>query len=153
MMEVLRREIAATEIRRVLIKLLARREYSKHELRRKLATQVESQSLLTAAIDRLANENLQSDKRFSGQFVSHRINKGYGPIRIGAELRERGIAEQLIQVSLEPYKEQWVPYASKARIKRFGSSLPVETAEKMKQMRFLQYRGFSSEHIKKAICD
>ena len=43
------------------------------------------------------------------------------------------------------------PRAREARIRRFGPEVPLERAQKVRQARFLQYRGFSSDHIRSAL--
>ena len=44
----------------------------------------------------------------------------------------------------------WYLRAREARIRRFGPEVPLERAQKARQAAFLQYRGFSSDHIRAA---
>ena len=41
----------------------------------------------------------------------------------------------------------WQEHLDHVRTKRFGSKTPKEMAEKARQIRFLQYRGFDSSQI------
>lgn len=90
-----------------------------------------------------------SDDRFAHAYVRYRQSKGYGPLRVVAELQERGIAQTLIHESVDERSKTWFHVLLELRRRRFGEELPTDYKEKAKQMRFLYYRGFSSEQIKK----
>jgi len=47
--------------------------------------------------------------------------------------------------------EDWFELARQVRVRKFGENLPAEFAEKARQMRFLQYRGFDAEQIQVAV--
>ncbi len=95
----------------------------------------------------LATENLVNDARFIENFTHYRRSKGYGPLRIRAELIERGIAQDLIEHHLKILDNTWLDDAHRVWQKRFKNSLPHDFKSRARQMRFLQYRGFTSEHI------
>ena len=61
---------------------LSRREHSKKELFNKLFKRVNDLEFLNQEIDRLANEGLQSDERFSEAYIRSKTQAGYGPIKI-----------------------------------------------------------------------
>ena len=75
---------------------LSRREHSKKELFNKLFKRVNDLELLNQEIDRLANEGLQSDERFSEAYIRSKTQAGYGPIKIKMELTQKGISMNLI---------------------------------------------------------
>ncbi|MFC1748488.1 regulatory protein RecX [Pseudomonadota bacterium] len=129
--------------------LLARREHSQKELHQKLISRDFDEQLVDQTLLELTRENLLSNERFAEAFVKSKVNKGQGPLRISQELSEHGIASELISDYL--VDQQWLSLATKARQKRFGSELPNEYKERAKQMRFLQYRGFSNEQINGAM--
>ena len=79
--------------------------------------------------------------------MHHRISRGYGPTRIRQELQERGITNELVETTFEIMDEDWIENLKAVREKKFGEALPNDYKEKMKQSRFLQYRGFTSEQI------
>jgi regulatory protein len=134
-------------VRRAAIDLLARREHSLFELERKLIKKGISQELLNTVLEQLTIENLQSDQRFTESFIYHRMGQGYGPLRIRQELCERGIASFLIEQALCATVADWSELAYKAAIKKFGEAWPQDLATRAKLIRFLQYRGFSFEHM------
>ena len=54
---------------------LSRREHSKKELFNKLFKRVDNFELLNQEIDKLANEGLQSDERFSEAYIRSKTQK------------------------------------------------------------------------------
>jgi regulatory protein len=141
----------AIEARKKAMDLLARREHARVELQRKLAAAGFDADVAADAVERLADEGLQSDRRFVEAFVQSRINQGKGPLRIHADLGQRGIAAGLIDDVLAETGEDWYALARDARVKKFGHSQPVEFRDKARQMRFLQYRGFEPDQIQSAV--
>ena len=126
---------------------LARREHSEVELSRKLATRGFDADLIETTLADLVAENLLSNTRFAELFVYSRFQRGSGPQKIHAELRERGIDDGLINDSIAGYEQQWQELVRQVREKRFGASLPEDYKERTRQMRFLQQRGFTPEQI------
>lgn len=130
---------------------LARREYGKQELVHKLAAAGFEATVAGAAVDKLADEGLQDDRRFIESFLQSRISQGKGPLRIRQELGERELDSSMIEEAFTNASEDWFTLAEKVRVKKFGPGLPREFRDKARQMRFLQYRGFESAHIKAAV--
>ena len=131
--------------------MLARREHARSELERKLARAGFDADVTTDVLQQLADEGLQSDRRFVESFVQSRINQGKGPLRIHADLGQRGIATGMIDDVLEEAGEDWYALAKETRARKFGPSQPEEFPEKARQMRFLQYRGFEPDQIQAAV--
>jgi len=132
---------------------LARREHSELELARKLTTRGYAADVVEATLAALVADRLLSNTRFAEAFVHARIQRGSGPQKIRAELRERGIADELIDDSLEAHADSWRELARDVREKRFGRGQPRDFRERSRQMRFLQQRGFSAEQIRGAFQD
>ncbi|MEX2523493.1 MAG: regulatory protein RecX [Gammaproteobacteria bacterium] len=105
------------------------------------------ETAVESVVSGLAAEGLQSDERFTESYIHHRIERGYGPLRIRRELQERGVGEDLIEAALESLDTDWQEVAARVREKKFGSTLPPDFKEQSRQSRFLQYRGFSGEQI------
>ena len=137
-------------IRRKAMDFLARREYGHAELANKLADKGYRRSIVEDELGKLSHEGLQSDTRFAESFVQSRINQGKGPVRIRADLVQRGIPDGVIAGALDDAACDWYELARAERVKKFGSVVPVEFREKARQMRFLQYRGFEQDHIQSA---
>ncbi|KGM06880.1 Regulatory protein RecX [Methylophaga thiooxydans] len=126
---------------------LANREHSALELSRKLQKAGFDQVEIEDTIAQLQQAGLQSDERFAESFVSSRANRGYGSVRIGMELKERGVNSDIITTSLQQADIDWFALAIEVRCKRFGEHSPDDFKDRAKQQRFLQYRGFTHEQI------
>jgi regulatory protein len=137
--------------RRTALELLARREHSRRELTRKLAARGFSDEILNASLDELEQSGALADARFTNSFVRTRIAKGQGPQRIRAELARRGIAGFEADDGLRAADVDWLTAIRAVRAKRFGPELPRDYAERARQARFLQYRGFDSAQIRAAL--
>lgn len=88
-----------------------------------------------------------SDQRFAENYTHWRREKGYGPVRISQELKARGITDEMIAEQLEITDNAWFTEAYKVWKKRFKNKLPNDFKSRVKQMRFLQYRGFTQEQV------
>lgn len=126
--------------------LLARREHSIAELVRKLSTDFDHDDIIMV-INKLTKANLQSDQRFAENYLRYRSQRGFGYQKIRQELKERGVDTELISDALAESDIDWFTLAAGVRCKRFGEQQPVDYKDRAKQQRFLQYRGFTHEHI------
>ena len=98
---------------------LARREHSAAELQQKLQQAGHETDKIHAALEKLQHSGLQNDERFAEAFIRSRALRGYGELRIRQEMKQKGVGEQS----------------------------PDDFKDRAKQMRFLQYRGFTHEQI------
>jgi regulatory protein len=146
-------EVAPRDIRLKAMDLLARREHLRSELRRKLGKRFEDDAEVGRVLDQLEQDDLLSDLRFVESYLLHRGNRGYGPERIRAELRQKGACPELVDDQLNACDTDWREGARQARLKKFGPQLPQDFREKSRQMRFLQYRGFGGELASQAFAD
>jgi regulatory protein len=95
----------------------------------------------------LEEQGLLSDARFVEGYVEERLRKGFGPLRIRAELQERGIEAGRIAHGLELDEEIWMDVLSRAHNKKFGEAPPSGHAELARRARFLEYRGFTAAQV------
>ena len=135
----------------VAVRLLARREHSLQELRRKLKARGYVEEGIETVLQKLAAKKLVSDDRFVTSFVDHHARRGQGPVRIRAELRQQGLDTELIEQNIDAADVDWAAQAREVRRRKFGTKLPRGIPERAKQARFLQYRGFSAEQIRAAL--
>ncbi|MCH8278839.1 MAG: regulatory protein RecX [Proteobacteria bacterium] len=75
---------------------------------------------------------------------------GKGPVRVRVDLGQRGFGAAEIECALQKASADWYELAHSTRIRKFGSAQPADFKAKAKQMRFLQFRGFESDHIRAA---
>ncbi len=139
------------ECERRAVALLARREHSRRELERKLGAQGFLAPLIEETLDRLEQNGLLSGQRFLSSFIASRAARGSGPLKIRAELAQRGIGSADADAALRASREDWSAIACRARAKRFGEPVPSDFAERARQARFLRGRGFDAEHIEQAL--
>jgi len=129
--------------------LLARREHSRRELGRKLAQKAFDPDTIREVLDALEREGLLSSGRFAESFVAARAARGQGPVRIARELAERGVESP--RDWLDDARYDWDRLARDVRRKKFGEALPNAFKDKARQARFLEYRGFSQDQIRRAL--
>lgn len=141
----------AKTVRLAAMHLLARREHSFHELLQKLTSKFSDTSqfplvLIETELQRLADEHLQSDERFVEAFVRSKKNTGKGPLHIQQSLKQKGVATQLIDAELAMAHHDWFAQAESVYDKKFRDIPILSPQEKAKRIRFMQSRGFMSQH-------
>jgi regulatory protein len=137
--------------KRRALDLLARREHSRRELERKLAARGFDVATVASTLDELEATGALASARFTESFIRSRVARGQGPLRIRAELAQRGIDEEQAARLLRESGVDWVESARAARRKRFGAAWPADYGERARQARFLQQRGFDSGQIGRAV--
>ncbi|MBS0579855.1 MAG: regulatory protein RecX [Proteobacteria bacterium] len=135
-------------IRLAAVALLARRDFSAEELRRKLLDRGFAEGAVRAVLGELSGAGLLDEARYVESYVRAHVGRGHGPARIRADLRRNGVPDTLIEAALDPV--DWLELARKVRRAKFGARSPQDWTEKARQARFLQYRGFSADHIRSA---
>ncbi len=127
--------------------LLARREHSYLELSNKLLQRQYPADEIESTLHRLIEDGLLSNERFTEAYINMRRKRGFGPLRIENELRERGIDGQLIAQFLCSDYESWWPDLQQQYQKKYGARPPADYAEKARRVKFLQGRGYPLEWI------
>ena len=135
--------------RMAAVALLARRDFASGELRQKLGSQGYNSEVATAVVADLIAERALDDARYAENYVMYHAERGQGPLRIAADLRALGVSDDLAEGALATGPD-WRALARKVRARKFGADSPENWTEKTRQARFLQYRGFSSDHIRAA---
>jgi len=143
-------EFEQTELKQIRVKamdFLARREYSVFELKEKLTDRGFDSNTIRIVVDKLQAENLVNDERFCESLTRSRANRGFGPLRILRDLRQRGVDQAIIDAAVDAADGVWLERLKSVRDRKFGESAPENPKEWAKQARFLSGRGFSSEQI------
>ena len=141
---------SSTSLRSRALAMLTRREHSQFELRQKLAELGGESSIIDTILDEFSTQNWQNDRRFTEIFIRYSARKGQGALNIRQELKQRGITDkEMVEELLAEH--DWFDLAQQTRSKKFGEELPTERKEQARQLRFLQYRGFSSEQCWSAL--
>jgi regulatory protein len=137
------------KLRAIAFALLAKREHSKYDLTQKLQHYGAHPEEIEQLVNELEHAHYQSDERMAGMLVRSQVRQGRGLQRVKQSLKKHDIAPELAQTALEDI--DWLQEALQLKIKKFGTDIATEPKQKAKQIRFLQYRGFSMDIIMKVI--
>jgi len=129
------------------LRLLARRDFAPEELAGRLAARGFAAEVTGQVIAALIESGSVNAARYAENYVSWEAARGHGPVRIAAELRQRGVESPLIDTALAAGPD-WRQLALKTVRGRFGAQAPGSFRERARRARFLQYRGFSADHIR-----
>ena len=108
------------------------------ELRRKLARHDFDAEQIVAVLDDLEHDGSLSDQRFSEQYAQARRGRGYGPVRIREELRQRGVEDTLASDAVMLSDPDWRACAEAARRRKFAGDPPRKYRDRARQARFLR---------------
>ena len=137
------------ELRERALGYLARREHSRFELARKLAQAGFDEADIGILLDDFEARNWLSDVRFAESWVADHRAKA-GGVKLAYELRQRGVSEAIIEAVLGEHRESELERAREVWRRKFGTP-PADAAEKARQMRFLQSRGFATDVIRRIV--
>ena len=101
--------------------------------------------LVLDVIEEFARKGYQSDRRFSEVLTGHRARQGYGPLRIQAELRQKGINRDAAEHLSQDDGDAALAYAYR---RRYGDTAPESATERLTRERYLLRRGFSGQQIR-----
>jgi len=131
------------------IALLARREYSRADLRERLLGQAGHDAADAGEVDVVLDELVAlgylSDARFASAVVRQKSG-GYSKRAIGATLKARGVAGEAAADALAGSSVDDHEALVALWRRRFGKA-PVDDRSKARQVRFLQSRGFALSAI------
>ena len=140
-----------SDITKLITKYLSIREHSQFELKTKLSNKGYDTKDIFEAINEFATKDIQSDSRFTEEFIRARLKKNKGPRLITSELINRGISESIISSKLlEIPESEWRKLATAALTKKLNASTSsINNEEKIYS--FLISRGFEHKMIKYAL--
>jgi regulatory protein len=135
------------EILHKAIALLARREHSSKELMQKLTMRGYMSDDIKDVLHFLQQENYQSDIRAAEAILRNRVSRGYGWRYIENEMSQKGVSSQIKTSLYQEHDVDWYHQAQMVYQKKYADTMIADQNDKAKRMRFLQYRGFSSDEI------
>ena len=83
------------------LSFLERRERTESEVNRKLLESGFSERAAETALERLRDAGLLDDAGYAARYLEALITKGRGRLRIAAEMRRKGLKEELVRNTLE----------------------------------------------------
>jgi len=127
------------------MRLLARREHSREEMRRKLGAHLQEGDDLEGVLDDLQQRGWLSDARYAEQAIRAKSRR-FGPIKLAHALRAKGVDESTIEAGFRAAGADGAANIDKVWASRFGEP-PADERDKARQVRFLQGRGFPLDDI------
>jgi regulatory protein len=142
-------------LRQRAIRLLAGREHTRSELTKKLNPYATADEIL-AVLDELQALDLVSDERAAASYVRTHAAR-LGRTRLAQALRARGISGELATEQLDTQLDTETDNDEFQRAhtlwnRKFGN-VPKDAKDWARQARFLQYRGFSTDVIRRILRD
>ena len=137
------------DIERAAVTLLAARDHSRQELRRKLDIRGFASADIDAVLDDLTERSLLDEARMAEAYVDERSRKGFGPVRIRHELRQKGLESDQIERHLVSDTDHLLDLIKTAHDRKYGEELPADPRERARRGRFLEYRGFPGDLIRR----
>ena len=137
------------------LQILAQREHSRSELRRKLLVHSQQDAAeasaateqVEAVLDWLQAHRYLCEERFVESRVHARASR-FGNLRIRRELAQHGVA--LSADAAQQLKDSELARAREVWSRKFGQ-VAADATERARQMRFLAGRGFSGEAIRRVV--
>ncbi|ENM5852636.1 recombination regulator RecX [Vibrio mimicus] len=137
--------------RQSALQLLSRRDHSEHELQQKLALKGHQTEVIDEVVKYCLELGYLSDVRYAASQTRQMVHKGYGEQRLRQQLKEKRVAEDVIGQVLAEQTIDWFELAKEVAHKKFKSGISLERSQYAKQVRYLQYRGFSFDQIRYAL--
>lgn len=134
-------------IKEACLRYLMRREHSLQELLQKVSAKGFVRHDIISVLEELTGQGLQSNARFAESYARNRVHKGFGPLRIQAELQQRGAGDCYFDMAVEDIAGSWQDLLEQVYSKKYGVEKKLDRQERMKRSRFLQQRGFPSDMV------
>jgi regulatory protein len=128
-------------LRQQALGALARREYSRVELEKKLARKTDDPDALRTLLDEFEANGWLSDERFATSNARHREGR-FSQRYIVQDLKQKGVGGDTAQAAVDALEQDDYATALALWKQRFGKA-PADQKEKARQVRFLQSRGFA----------
>lgn len=128
---------------------LSRRDYGYNELYTKLQKYSEDFDEIKQVLDDLKNKKLLSEERYINSYLRSKQAK-YGIRKIRYDLLQKNVDADILEEMLANNTSNEYEAAYAIWQRKFGTPA-IDTKERLRQIRFLQSRGFSSNVISKII--
>lgn len=133
--------------------VLATKQVTVAELRRKLLGARFDDVVVEHAIERCTAAGLLDDERYAASFVESRVRRGHGAQRIRQDLARRGVDRALVEQALAEQQDAGALEAAalEAARRRFARADLDDASARAKALRWLRSRGYSGAESDAAI--
>ena len=136
----------------VAVGLLARRDYSRHQIKSKLAQKGFIDSEIEAVLTRCESQGYLDDARFAALLLRSHIAKGHGQSKIRQSMAQKGLTKEVIQETLNASDCDWFELAKQKAGKKYAASGPIDDQkERAKRVRYLLSQGFAFDQVAYAL--
>ncbi len=149
-----REENLRTQARNYVLRALARMDYPRAALARKLRKKGFPKAVVHRVLDECARQKLFDDRRFAARYVHAALTlRGYAPARIRRELLRKGISAPVASQVLEGIDDEAEAEALRRAVARRARTLaPPRTAEARRRwIAYLRRMGFRPWCIREAL--
>lgn len=138
-----------TELYQYALFMLSRRDYGTAELSARMKRRMYEKNdgiidepLIERVIERLGEQHFLNDTRVIELQLRSYIRKGYGPLRIKQELRQKGFTATLIEQQFEQLDVDWFELATDVRCKNSAMKFLATLKKKQASPLFTVSRFF-----------
>src|SRR3989338_531625 len=121
-------EAAFKKARNIVFRLLKIRRQSEKEVRDKLGKKSFDKNVVEKTIEYFKGLDLIDDRLFAQEWIRYRLAKPYGQTRIRFELKNKGVAEAIIDAEINEATAE-------------GQYSELETVSELAQNKINKYRG------------
>ena len=136
-----------------LQKLCSKAEYCVADIRRKALKDLEGDADAAEEVVRqLIKDRYVDDARYAAAFAREKANiQGWGPVKIGFQLRGKGIADAVIKEALQEIEPEKADAKLEKVLEAKARTLQGDPQFKLKLLKFGLTRGYNYPQVEKAV--
>lgn len=131
--------------------IVARKMVTERELRTKLTDKGYDTMICDIVIDTMREYNYINDADYCVSFLDYAASKGWGKLKIHAELKRRGVDESAVSAALAEFDDCPEERIYDILCRKFDSADVKDFKQKQKVLRFFASRGFDFDSIQSAV--
>ncbi|OBT17322.1 recombination regulator RecX [Vibrio sp. UCD-FRSSP16_10] len=137
--------------KKAALQFLSHRDHGHYELQQKLLNNGFELIDIDEAMIFCRNHHYLDDLRYAKTQMKRQINNGHGEGRIRQELQAKRVSNEVIEQVLREQPQDWFKLARYSLEQNFDESVVLGEDGYTKQVRYLQFRGFSFDQIEYAL--
>ncbi|MBQ6998771.1 MAG: regulatory protein RecX [Clostridia bacterium] len=131
--------------------IVARKMVTENELRTKLTDKGYDGMICDIVIETMREYNYINDADYCVSFFDYAVSKGWGKIKIRAELKRRGVDESTVSAAMAEYDDCPEQRIYDLLCRKFTDADLKDYKQKQKVLRFFASRGFDFDSIQSAV--
>ncbi len=131
--------------------IVSRKMVTEHELRTKLADKGYDAMICDIVIETMREYNYINDSDYCTSFFNYAASKGWGKIKIRAELKRRGVDDITVSSAMEDFDDCPEQRIYDIICRKFEDADLKDYKQKQKVFRFFASRGFDFDSIQSAV--